>query len=458
MCDNNNTYKILIVDDAPVNLEMVSCILQSDGYELSVARNGMTALSLVRTYCFDLILLDIIMPGMDGFEVCRQIKSSEESKEIPILFLTSIADGDSVVKGLKTGAMDYVTKPFNEAELLARVKTHLELGRSKQELKKTNEQLHKEIGERRQAEKRYRDMYRNALQGMFQSTLSGKIIRANPAYARILGYDSPAELLRIENTGKEIYYCPGEREKVIEALKEKGSLTNYELKIRQRDGEPAWILLNVRLNSDNPDEPVVEGIAVDHTAYKLAEEELRHSEETFRYLAIHDNLTGLYNTRYLYQSLDRLLKISSADDTRFSLIFMDIDNFKKVVDTYGHLNGSQALQEVAATIRQTLTDPAYGVAYGGDEFVVVLPGFGKSQAMDKAGEIRERMCETVYLSSKGHQVSLRASYGISTYPDDAADMTNLLTLADKAMFRIKESGKDAVCVCNEDDLTGAGGN
>jgi len=449
MCENNEAYKVLIVDDAPVNLEMVSCILKNEGYELSVARNGLTALSLVRKYCFDLILLDIIMPGMDGFEVCRQLKSGEESKEIPILFLSSIADGESVAKGLKIGAMDYVTKPFNEAELLARVKTHLELSRSKNELKKINEQLNKEIAERRQAEKRYRDMYRNALQGMFQSTFSGKIIRANPAYSRILGYDSPAELLRIEDADKKIYYYPEERAYVMERLKRKGSITNYELKIRRRDGEAAWILLNVRLNSENPDDPFTEGIAVDHTAYKLAEEELRHSEETFRYLAVHDNLTGLYNTRYLYQSLAGLLEISSADNTRFSLIFMDIDNFKKVVDTYGHLNGSQAIQEVAATIRHSIADPAYGVAYGGDEFVVVLPGFDKGRAIEKAEEIRERMSETVYLSSKGHKVSLRASFGISTCPDDAADMTKLLTLADKAMFRIKESGKDAVCVCSD---------
>ncbi|OQX01117.1 MAG: hypothetical protein BWK80_60655 [Desulfobacteraceae bacterium IS3] len=382
--ENNDKFRILVVDDALVNLEIVSYILKNAGYELSVAKDGVTALSLTQSRRFDLILLDIVMPGLDGFEVCARLKQEPETAEIPILFLTSMTDSECVVKGFRTGAMDYVIKPFNEAELLARVKTHLELNRSRRELKRINEQLSKEITERKQAEKRYRDMYRNALQGMFQSTLSGKVIRANPSYARILGYRSPQDILAIENVGKALYYYPEDRQKMTESLKERGMLTNYEMKMRRKDGEPAWVLFNVRLIKDEADEPLIEGIVVDNTARKLAEEELKRSEEKFRYLAVHDNLTELYNTRYLYHALEALFRTSADANSPFSLIFMDIDNFKRVVDTYGHLNGSQAIQEVAATIRETLTEPEYGVAYGGDEFVVVLPGYDKQQAIEKA--------------------------------------------------------------------------
>jgi diguanylate cyclase (GGDEF)-like protein/PAS domain S-box-containing protein len=442
--ENNDKFKILIVDDSAVNLEIVSCILRKQGYELAVAKDGATAISLTKSRRFDLILLDIIMPGLDGFEVCGRLKQDAETADIPILFLTSMTDSECVVKGFNIGAMDYVVKPFNEAELFARVKTHLELNRSRRELKRINEQLSIEIAERKQAEKRYRDMYRNALQGMFQSTLSGKVIRANPAYARILGYRSPQEIVAIENVSKALYYYPEDRQKMIELLIERGMLTNYEMKMRRKDGEPAWVLFNVRLINDEANEPVIEGIVVDNTARKLAEEELRRSEEKFRYLAVHDNLTELYNTRYLYHALEALFRISADANSPFSLIFMDIDNFKRVVDTYGHLNGSQAIQEVAATIRGTLVEPEYGVAYGGDEFVVVLPGYDKQQAIEKAEEIRRRMRETVYLSNKGHHVRLSASFGISTYPDDAANMTHLLTQADRAMFKIKEKGKDAI--------------
>ena len=161
-------------------------------------------------------------------------------------------------------------------------------------------------------------------------------------------------------------------------------------------------------------------------------------------LAVHDNLTGLFNQRYLYSSLRSTIESSATDHTTFSLVFMDIDNFKRVVDTYGHLKGSEALQEVAGTIRQCLDEPAYGVAYGGDEFVVVLPGLNREAALMKAEEIRSRMTRTLYLTAHGHQVPLRASFGVATYPEDASDLAGMLALADNAMFTVKRTGKNAI--------------
>jgi diguanylate cyclase (GGDEF)-like protein len=175
-----------------------------------------------------------------------------------------------------------------------------------------------------------------------------------------------------------------------------------------------------------------------------AEKELESSKEKYRELSIHDGLTGFYNTRYLYDAMETLIAESQRKGKKFSLIFMDIDNFKHVVDTHGHLNGSQALVEVAQTIDQCLEPPAYGVAYGGDEFVVVLPGFDHKQALDKAQQIRANMLETLYLPAVNNGVYLQASFGVATYPDDAADIKSILAKADQAMFRIKTGGKNAV--------------
>jgi diguanylate cyclase (GGDEF)-like protein len=169
-----------------------------------------------------------------------------------------------------------------------------------------------------------------------------------------------------------------------------------------------------------------------------------HRYREIQNLAIHDNLTGLYNTRHLYRVLSSLIRTSEDIKEPFSLIFMDIDHFKQVVDAYGHLKGSQAIQEVARTIRECLVEPAFGVAYGGDEFVLVLQGFDKEHALKKAAEIRSRMKQTIYLANHGHQVNLSASFGIATFPDDAEDVAGLLTLADSAMFSVKEKGKDAI--------------
>jgi diguanylate cyclase (GGDEF)-like protein len=172
-------------------------------------------------------------------------------------------------------------------------------------------------------------------------------------------------------------------------------------------------------------------------------------ENTRRYqyiqaLAHKDNLTGLYNTRYLYDKLAELFENSKNSGTPLGLIFMDLDNFKKTVDAHGHLNGSQAIQEVAHTIKDCLSEPSFGVSYGGDEFVIVLPRHDKKSTILKAEEIRSMMEKTVYLSNRGLAVRLSASFGVASYPEDASNITRLLSIADKAMFSIKDRGKNAV--------------
>lgn len=182
----------------------------------------------------------------------------------------------------------------------------------------------------------------------------------------------------------------------------------------------------------------------DITKRKQTEEALRVSEQRFRELAIRDNLTGLFNTRYLYQSLTELIEVSKTANSHLSLIFMDLDNFKYVVDTYGHLNGSRAIQQVAATIRNCLEEPEYAVAYAGDEFVVVLPGFDQARARLKAKEIQSKIVSSVYLLEQKIEVQLRVSVGIATCPEDATDLTSLLAVADHELFGVKGRTNDAV--------------
>ncbi len=183
---------------------------------------------------------------------------------------------------------------------------------------------------------------------------------------------------------------------------------------------------------------------VDITKRKQAEEALRTSEQRFREQAMRDNLTGLYNRRYLYQSLTDLIERAKTNGSVVSLIFMDLDRFKAVVDTYGHLNGSRAIREVAHTIRETLEKPSYAVAYAGDEFVVVLPGFDPAQAVEQAKKIQTRIKNQIFLGDQGVEVRLQSSFGIATFPDHADDMTNLLAAADHALFGAKGSGKDSI--------------
>jgi diguanylate cyclase (GGDEF)-like protein len=175
-------------------------------------------------------------------------------------------------------------------------------------------------------------------------------------------------------------------------------------------------------------------IAIENTRrYKLMEE-----------MAVRDNLTGLFNQRYLYPNLKRLITRCRKANLPLSLIFMDMDDFKTVVDRLGHLNGSRALSEVAQRIQACLSEPAFGVAYGGDEFVLVLPELGRAQAVKLAAKIRRSVKNAPYLTRWGQQVSLTASFGVATFPEDADDSTSLLALADNAMFSVKTTGKDRV--------------
>jgi diguanylate cyclase (GGDEF)-like protein len=305
--NNDKKFTVMVVDDAQENIDILATVLGLQ-YNVSIAMDGNAALEKISEEPPDLILLDIVMPKMDGFDVCRQLKSRPETKEIPIIFLTAKTDGKSIVEGFKAGVVDYITKPFNVTELLVRVKTQLELNNSRREMKRINSRL--------------------------------------------------------------------------------------------------------------------------------------------EHLTIHDDLTGLYNTRYLYDALYQLIEHSKAENRPFAVLFMDMDNFKHVVDTYGHMNGNRALREIAETIMESISKPCYGVAYGGDEFVIVLPGFNKDQAIKITEGIRVRMKETDYLSSQGYNVKLSASFGIAAYPDDATEARALLKLADQLMFRIKETSKDAIGCLN----------
>lgn len=297
--------------------------------------------------------------------------------------------------------------------------------------------------ERRRAELLYEEMYRNAVQGMFQSTLSGRILRANPAFKQLLGYDDGEESLPGEGMADRFYKNVDDHRKMTAHLKEERALSNYELELRRRDGSPVWVLANVRLATDEAGEPIIEGILVDNTARKMTEDKLRRSEERYRYLAEHDALTGLYNRRYLFDHLSALLR---QKERQLSLVFMDLDNFKLVVDTHGHLHGSRVIQEVAGTIMGALVEPAYGVSYAGDEFVLVLPGVDKEAALVVVRELQKRLLQTNYLGAEGLKVNISASFGLATCPEDATDVNGLLAEADRALFDAKGRGRNAIGV------------
>lgn len=292
-------HTVLVVDDEAAGILILAQTLKRE-HNVVTAANGLEALERARDphNTPDLILLDVQMPGMDGFAVCKTLMADPRFRDIPILFLTSLDDVVCKTQAFAVGAVDYITKPYHLPEVQARVRTHLSL--------------------------------------------------------------------------------------------------------------------------------------------KQAREELKERELALKKLTVTDDLTGLYNTRYLYQALFNSLKECSETDAPLSCVFMDLDNFKVVVDTHGHLYGSLAIQEVAGTINEIIKAPSFAVSYAGDEFVLVLPHTGRQDAEALVLLLQERMAATSYLSHRGLSLSLSASFGVASYPEDGQEPRALLAVADDALFKAKE--------------------
>jgi diguanylate cyclase (GGDEF)-like protein/PAS domain S-box-containing protein len=269
----------------------------------------------------------------------------------------------------------------------------------------------------------------------------GRILFLNDYGQRFFGYTEDEIMGRsvvglivpeTETSGRDLAHL------MTDILRHPENYISNENENMRKDGARVWVTWrnHARFDDDGRLAEIL-STGIDTSERKRAEEELRR-------LSTHDNLTGHYNTRYLYQALERLIDTASVTGGCFSLIFMDIDDFKQVVDTHGHLNGSRVIQEVGAIIRNAVDRPGFAVAYAGDEFVAVLPGIDKDEALAKAEDIRARIGGATYLLGWGREVRLSASLGVATFPHDARDLQALMGLADQALFGVKRRGKNAV--------------
>jgi PAS domain S-box-containing protein len=300
----DKNFKILIVDDDPTNIQIVASILQKEGYRMTFAPNGKKALENAYENNLDLILLDILMPEMDGFEVCRKLKESPTTVDIPVIFLTVKDEVEEIIKGFELGAVDYVTKPFNSAELLARVRAHAKSKKLRDSQDLLISKLKTALEERKRAEdafikaeEKYRSIFENAIEGIFQTTPEGRYIQMNPAFANMFGYASPEEMVaQVTDIGKQLYVDPMERERLKDVLSSQGYVKGFEAEQRRKDGTKFWISINAYSVQD-VDGTVLyyEGTNVDITDRKHAEEALRKAEVKYR--SIFENaMEGIYQS------------------------------------------------------------------------------------------------------------------------------------------------------------------
>jgi len=429
--DPKRPASILVVDDVPDNIHELLEALKGD-YRIMVANNGAKAIEIVQGPTPpDLVLLDIVMPGMNGYEVCRRIKSTPVGNRIPVIFVTVVDATQEKVKGFDTGGADYITKPFDIDEVRARVRTHLELAR----LRRFLEQL---VAQRtallNKSEEKYRILADYSPNWEYWTGPDGSYLYVSPACTEESGY-SPDDFFADAGLMEKIVH-PDD----LEAWRRRGPASGQSdtapliFRIRAKDGSEHWIehVCKTVLDSD--------GNSLGQRGSHRDISQRRDAEERLAFFINRDPLTGLPNQALFREILAQTLQRAEREQTQFALLFIDLDNFKTINESLGHSLGDQLLVGAGKRLQELLPDGSRLARIGGDEFYIV---FNHGEGMPWIDLIAQRMIDALAqpFVLNGNSVYVGASAGIALYPNDGQDAETLQSHADAALHQAKLRGR-----------------
>jgi diguanylate cyclase (GGDEF)-like protein/PAS domain S-box-containing protein len=416
---------ILIVDDIPANLAIAVDYLEDNGFNVMVAQDGEEGVERAQLIQPDLILLDVMMPGIDGFETCRRLKMIESTRDIPVIFMTALSDTSDKVRAFAAGAVDYVSKPFQIEELLARIKTHLMLRGMQKQLITQNAQLHASEG-------RYRRLFETAKDGILLLDFeSGRVTDVNESVVDMLGYSREhflnhklCDILPF----KEVSACRAG----LAELQTRESVSFDHWAIETQDKSPVDVEFVGNLYQVDGAK-IVQCNIRDITGRKQAEARIH-------YMALHDALTGLPNRILLQDRLTQAIALACRNHDRVGVLMFDLDHFKHINDSLVHHVGDGLLEAVSTRMRACIRESDIVARLGGDEFVIVLPAIADNQAIEEvAQKILASLLEPFHV--EGYELQLGGSIGISQYPGDGESPEILLRAADTAMYAAKANSR-----------------
>lgn len=490
--ENKSTNpSILIVDDLPQNLKLLTNILAKKGYQIHPAISGRLALRHIELHTPDLIVLDVKMPDMDGYELCKIIKTNARLSNIPVIFISALNEMNDKIKGFDAGGVDYIIKPFQEAEVLARVEAHLTLWNLQKQLNLKNIQLQKEIAEREKIERKILEAY-NIIETQIQerteelrmanlelikkeSKVRG-ILNAIPDLLFVLDkegnfveyiakvpemlYISPQEFLKknILDVMPE-YVAKFTIKKIKEVIEtEKTQIYEYDLIINNTKkyfeahmaiSEQEHVVCIIR--------DITERKVVEDTIKRANNElELRVKERTKELVLLNqkldelsrtDPLTGLANRRALLDRYEMERSRAIRRNTTFALIIGDIDFFKTINDTYGHECGDEILRQLAALFKKNVRPDDVVSRYGGEEFVIMLSEINESAAWNVVEKLRRKIENNLFLYNN-LEIKTRVSFGAGIF-SGTLDFTGCALIIDKCLYEAKNTGRNKTVIWNE---------
>ncbi|WP_017296509.1 diguanylate cyclase domain-containing protein [Nodosilinea nodulosa] len=439
---------ILVVDDTPSNLQLLLWALTEEGYEVRCARSGQMAISGAQATPPDLILLDILMPQMDGYEVCQHLRQNTQTSEVPIIFLSVLEDGSDKVKAFSLGGNDYIAKPFIIDEVLARVRHQLVLKQQRQALQRNTQELQEAYLLMTEVVNSLGDGI-----GAFQAVRDGQgqIVDftqqiANPSFDRLISCavdrDAADAAERIAQEQMARLATVDLFDLYVQVL-ETNQTIQQEISCQQGRNQ-YWIEIFPTELWDG----VITSLR-DISEIKKQIAALESVKQEMYALATTDSLTQIANRycfdAYLQAEWQRLVR----EQQPLSLLIGDIDKFKRFNDLCGHSIGDRCLRAVAQAIQSAVRRPADLVArYGGEEFGIVLPNTPLRGALQLANTIQAAVRGLHFTDAPVAECEqVRLSLGIAcTLPQDDQLLQNLIDAADRALYRAKAQGGDTNCV------------
>lgn len=452
---------ILIVDDEEDIRLTIQAALEAEGFKATTAATGEEALKAIGETPPDVVLLDIMMPDMDGRQVCRRIKESKSTKNIAVVFASALGKTVDRVAGLNIGADDYITKPYNMQELIAKIRAHCRIRESQRKLEFMVDFARSinsvEFGDISEAVLTKLDKIIAA------DRYSLFIVDDERRMLRVLAHNHKEDemdelslpfggsliMKTALKSGEIILLSDYPASKFAQGESRSKYSDGYTLCVPLKAGGVNLGVLNLSGNSKGYFDDL------DHNTVELVRQMITASlnnarvTKELRRLATTDGLTRLYNHRHFHEILKLEYERASRYETQLSLVMMDIDYFKNINDTHGHPVGDLILKELARRLKSYVRRIDTLARYGGEEFAILLPQTSLDSARTLAERIRAETEKRPFETEKG-ELFITVSLGVcDTGSEDVKNHADIVSKADEALYRAKREGRNRTCLCSE---------